>query len=252
MPTLKERLQKEDVVLGYFGEIPSPHVQEVMTLAGFDFTIIDFEHGTMDLGVAENMMRAIQVRGGSVVVRVPDFNYSLLSKALDMGADAVQMPQISTKEEAMEAVKYAKFQPDGERGAAHIVRAARYGNVPRLDYYSGENKRTLLICQIEGVEGMANADEIMSVEGVDMIFIGPHDLAQSLGIPGQTEHPMLEEKMQELVEKAKQHGKIVGTYVESKKALDKWKKAGVRYLAYTSDTEMIYSNVCNLLQELKK
>ena len=249
--TIKEKLKKGETVFGVFGMMPSPQVQEIMGYSGLDFTIIDFEHGTHDLISAENMMRSQNLTGAGSVVRVPEEAHYLISKVLDMGVNAVQIPQVSTKEAALKAVSTAKFPPQGSRGAAHVARAARYASMDRMVYFGGANENTVIIIQIEGIEGCNNADEIMTVPGIDVIFIGPHDLAHSLGIPGQIDSPILEAKMEELVNKAKSHGKWVGTYVETTEKAKKWAKLGVQYIAFSSDVEILYLRMKQIVSELK-
>lgn len=253
--SLKEKLQQGETVFGCFSLIPSPQIQEIIGVSGFDFAIIDFEHGTMDLGTAENLMRAQMARGLTTAVRVKPGDLRSIGKVLDMGAEVVQIPQIGSKEEAENAVRAAKFPPRGERGAAHVVRAASYCGVDRSDYYANANEDTMVILQIEGLEAAKQAESIMSVDGVDVIFLGPHDLAQALGVPGQTEHPLVEGKMEELVTLAKKHHKWVGTYVESVRAAEKWSKLGVQYLAFQSDVDLIHTmmkQTADSLQGLKK
>ncbi len=252
MNSLKERLQKGETLYGLGSLLPSSQLQEMVSLSGFDFSMIDFEHGLMEVGIAENMLRSLKGSSTVGVLRIPPGDYNMVGKVLDMGATVVQIPQIESKEEAEKAVRAAKYPPRGNRGSAHVVRAAQYTAMDRKLFYGSANDETMVILQIEGLKASQNAAEIMDVEGVDIIFLGPVDLSNSLGVPGQIEHPLVEEKMLELVNLAKSKGKFVGTYVETKAAADKWKACGVQYLMYQSDIEMIFDQFKDTAAMLKK
>ncbi|MBC8589179.1 HpcH/HpaI aldolase family protein [Paratissierella segnis] len=239
---LKKKLENKSNVIGPFMKLPSPAVVEIAALAGFDFVIIDCEHGPLNMLEAENMIRAAHLSNMSAVIRVGENNPNMISRALDIGADAVQIPQISTKEDAINAVKSSKFSPLGERGVCKYVRAAGYSSMDKSEYFKYANENTLVIIHIEGLEGIENLDEILEVEGIDVIFIGPYDLSQSLGIPGDVNNVKVEEKMKEVVNKASAKGKIVGTFVDDIDAANKWKSLGIQYMSYAVDVGIIYDS----------
>ncbi len=239
---LKKKLENKSNVIGPFMKLPSPAVVEIAALAGFDFVIIDCEHGPLNMLEAENMIRAAHLSNMSAVIRVGENNPNMISRALDIGADAVQIPQISTKEDAINAVKSSKFSPLGERGVCKYVRAAGYSSMDKSEYFKYANENTLVIIHIEGLEGIENLDEILEVEGIDVIFIGPYDLSQSLGIPGDVNNIKVEEKMREVVNKASAKGKIVGTFVDDIDAANKWKSLGIQYMSYAVDVGIIYDS----------
>lgn len=239
---LKEKLYDKLNVIGPFMKLPSPAVVEIAGLAGFDFVIIDCEHGPLNILEAENMVRAAHLANMSAVIRVGENNPNMISRALDIGTDGVQIPQISTKEDAMKAVKAAKFMPLGERGVCKYVRAAKYTSIDKNQYFDIANKDTLVIIHIEGIEGIENLDEILEVEGIDVIFIGPYDLSQSLGIPGDINNIKVEEKMKEVVSKASEKGKIIGTFVDDLEMAKKWSTHGVQYISYSVDVGIIYDS----------
>ena len=150
-------------------------------------------------GLQPERIRGAQVAGLMPIVRVKESCASVMSEVLDIGAGGIQVPQITTKEEAEAVIKRTKFSPVGERGVCRFVRAANYSAKNRFDYFKDANE-TVTILQIEGQEGINNMNDIISVPGVDVIFIGPYDLSQSLGVPGQIDHPLVEEKMLKLFE----------------------------------------------------
>ncbi|HEY3426461.1 MAG TPA: aldolase/citrate lyase family protein, partial [Negativicutes bacterium] len=180
MTLLRDRLKNGDKVFGPFVNLCHPAVLEIAGLAGFDFAIIDTEHGELSSDRAVDMVRAAKLAGVSPVIRVYGNQPELIAKALDVGAEGVQIPQIGTKAEAMAAVKAAKFAPQGARGCNRYVRAAQYSAADKFAYFANANQETTVIVQVEGKEGIENLAEILTVEGIDVLFIGPYDLSASL------------------------------------------------------------------------
>jgi len=248
---LKEKLKDNKFVIGPFLKLPSPAVVEIMGLSGFDYVIIDCEHGPLNILVAEDMVRAAHLAGISAVIRVRENNAGMISQALDIGADAVQVPQICSKKDAEELLKAAKFYPRGERGVCRYVRAAEYSAIEKTEYFKKANRDSMVIIHIEGQEGIDNFDEIISVDGIDVVFIGPYDLSQSLGLPGQVNHPLVEEKMKQVVEKARSNGKYVGTFVDDMETGNKWIKLGVQYISYSVDVGIIYNACTSITHKFK-
>ncbi len=231
--------------IGCFMKTCDPAFVEAAGYAGMDFAIFDMEHGPVSLERLQDLIRAAQIAGILPVVRVR--HGDLVSQALDIGAAGVQIPQVSTPEEAEQAVRAAKYYPQGERGICRFVRAAHYSAMDRTVYFSEANQ-ALVIVQLEGQEAMKNLDEIMAVPGIDILFIGPYDLSQSLGVPGQTTHPAVVGQMQEIAAKAKEKKMLVGTFTDSPETLNMWIGAGVQYLSYSVDMG-IFHNACRTIKE---
>lgn len=249
--SMQKKLRQNESVVGPFVKIASPEIVEILGNAGFDYVIIDCEHGPLDLLQAQDMVRATEAVGISSVIRVPDNNPVTISRALDIGVDAVQVPQVSTKEDAQKVARAAKFAPLGDRGVCPSVRAAKYRHIHKDEYFKRANEETMVIIHIEGEEGVNNLDEILSVEGIDVVFLGPYDLSQSLGIPGQVEHPRVISTMESVVEKAKSKGKIVGAYVDDVESGRKWMDLGVQYISYKVDTAIIYEHFKDIAGQFK-
>lgn len=248
---IQDRLRRNQCVIGPFMKLPSPAVVEIAGLAGFDFVIIDCEHGPLDMLTAEDMIRAAKLRGISPVIRVSANEEVLISRALDVGADAVQVPQIVTRADAEKVVRAAKFAPAGQRGVCRYVRAAEYTHVEKQHYFQQANADTLVIIHVEGEEGVQHIDEILEVDGVDVIFLGPYDLSQSLGIPGEVNHPKVVRLMEEVIEKAGNKNKCIGTFADNTEAAEKWMKAGVQYMSYSVDVGIIMDAFQKITKELK-
>ena len=172
-----------------------------------------------------------------------------MSEVLDIGAGGIQVPQISSKEEAETVIKRTKFFPVGERGVCRFVRAANYSAKNRFQYFKDANE-SVTILQIEGQKGIDNIEEIISIKGIDVIFIGPYDLSQSLGVAGQIDHPIVEQKMLEIVRICSDRGITVGTFVDTVENALKWKKLGVKYISYSVDIGIFYDAMCELVKNI--
>ncbi|MCL2518765.1 MAG: aldolase/citrate lyase family protein [Oscillospiraceae bacterium] len=243
----KEKLKTQ--AIGIFSKTSDPAFIEVMGFAGLDYVIIDLEHGPNTVQTAQNLIRAAQIAEIFPIVRVKEGCESVMCEALDIGAGGIQIPQITTKSEAEAAINRVKFHPDGQRGVCRFVRAADYSAKDRFQYFTDANK-SVIILQIEGKEGIANIDEILNVKGIDVIFIGPYDLSQSLGLTGQIDHPAVEDKMTEIVRKCAEKGITVGTFVDTPANAAKWRSNGVRYISYSVDLGIFYNAVKDLVKNL--
>ncbi len=251
MGNLKEVFGRQGNVVGPFLRVASPAVVEIFGNAGFDYVIIDAEHGPISMETAEHLVRAADYIGISPVIRIRDNDPTLISRALDIGAEGVQVPQVSDRESALAVAKAAHFAPEGERGVCRYTRAAAYSHTDKFKYFKEANEKVVVIIHIEGEEGVRNLDEIIAVEGLDVIFIGPYDLSQSMGVPGDVNNPKVEEKMREIVEKAKKAGLVVGTFVEDVQSAHKWMDLGIQYISYSVDVGIFYQCLKSIAGELK-
>jgi len=238
--TFRERLKTGKALLGPFVNLCHPAVMQIAGLAGFDFAIIDTEHGEISSDRALDMIRAAKLGGCSPVLRVYGNQPELIGKALDMGAEAVQIPMVCSKAQAQAAISAAKFSPEGSRGCNRFVHAARYSDMDKDEFFGKSNERTAVIVQVEGEEGLNNIDEIMTVKGIDVLFIGPYDLSASLGIPGQVDHPRLIEAADKIIAAAKKAGVAVGFFADDIPTALKWKERGVQYLSFSADVSQMY------------
>jgi len=222
-------------VLGPFSKTEDPAMVEALGHSGFDFIILDLEHGPNSVRSLQNLVRAAQLSGILPIVRVKEDLPNVIGEVLDIGAGGVQVPKITTAAEAQAVIEAAKFAPLGMRGVCRYVRAADYSAADRFKYFKEANE-ALVIVHLEGSKALENAGEITSVPGIDVVFIGPYDLAQSLGIMGQVDHPAVAGKLREIVRLCAPKGIAVGTFVETPRSAAKWIKLGVRYISYKVDT----------------
>ena len=226
-------------MFGPFCKILDPAVVELAALAGFDFVIVDMEHGPYSIETVQQMLRAAEARGITAVVRVTENSETSILRVLDIGAQCIQVPQISTPEDAEKVVKSAMFHPKGERGMCRYVRAGEYTAIDKAEHFGRANENIVIIIHIEGVSGLENLPSILENDGIDVIFLGPYDLSQSCGVPGQVHHEKVVKRMEEAVVLAKKSGKVVGTFVETVEDAKKWEKIGVQYISYAVDTGII-------------
>ena len=248
---LKEALKEGKNVFGPFMKFTDPAAVEIMGFAGFDFVIIDAEHGPISIQSAQNMLRAAETTNITPIIRVSSNDEALILRALDIGAQGIEIPQINSKSQAIKAVKSVKYSPQGERGVCRYVRAANYSSMDKFKYFKFANEETMIIAHIEGVEGINNLDEILSVPGIDVIFIGPYDLSQSLGIPGEVNNPLVTEKMKEVVLKCRENKVSVGTFVDDIKTAKFWVSLGVQYISFSVDVGILYNASKNIISKLK-
>lgn len=247
---LKEALASGKIVFGPFLKLTDPAIAEIMGFAGFNFVIIDQEHGPISIETSQNMIRAAESVNITPIIRVAKNDESLVLRALDIGAQGVEIPQINCKEDAVKAVNFVKYSPHGFRGVCKYVRAANYSSMDRFKYFESANKETMIIIHIEGIKGINNLEEILSVSGIDVIFIGPYDLSQSLGIPGKIDDPLVEEKMQEVVFKCKKQNIATGTFADDIQSAKKWVSLGVQYISFSVDVGILYNASRNIIDKL--
>lgn len=230
----KEKLNSRRTVFGPFSKSSDPGILEVLGYAGFDFVIIDLEHGPNNALNAQDLIRATLLAGAFPIIRIAKNAPEEIGKALDIGAMGIQVPQICTSEDASRAVEAAKFAPKGMRGVCRFVRAAQYSNKDRFSYFEEANE-TLIILQLEGVEAIQNFEEIISISNIDVIFIGPYDLSQALGVSGQINHPMVRQKMLHIIEGCNKRNIKTGVFTDNMDDALEWKKIGIDYISYSVD-----------------
>ena len=222
--TVKEKLDAGEKVFGCFIPLPSPEIVEIVALAGFDFALIDNEHGPVSPESAYHMVLAAEARGIPAFARVGLGERQEVLKFLDVGVTGIMAPRVGTAEEAARAIAYTKYSPVGERGLAGM-RTFDYGlGGPLSDSVQALTDRVLNMIQFEDVKTLDHLDEILAVPGMDLLFVGPNDLAQSLGYPGQPHHPDVVKVADEVVARCKNAGVKTGTVaptVESAQSLIK-------------------------------
>jgi 4-hydroxy-2-oxoheptanedioate aldolase len=236
---VKQKLADGQLVIGSFVYVPSAKLTEIISLIGFDFAVIDMEHGPVDIGVAEDMVRAAEGAGITPIIRVTHNTPHLILRALDVGALGVHVPEVNDADSARAMVNSVKYAPEGHRGLAG-VRAAGYGLKESLaDYAAAANRETMAIAHIEHVQAIDNLDALLGVDGIDVYFLGPTDLSNSLGIPGQSKDPKVVELVEGAIKRIVDAGKIAGCIAADAKTARRYTTLGVRYLATHAMRHMV-------------
>lgn len=247
---VRRLLEAGTPAFGTFNWLTGPECIEILGAAGFDFVVIDMEHGPHGQDNLPAMLRAADASGIVPIVRVTQNEPTLILRALDLGAKGLHIPQVNTAAEAKSLVQSARYWPLGERGFAPGTRAARFGALTTEEYITQANQDPLLIVHIENKHGVENLDEILRVAGIDVVFIGPADLSQSLGIPGRLSHPKVCELIEITILKAKQAGLPVGIFATDTKDAARWIQAGVNYVALGADSMFLFNTTRSLVQNL--
>jgi 4-hydroxy-2-oxoheptanedioate aldolase len=249
--TLKRKLDFGQPVIGPFLTLNCPDLVELMGLTGFDFLIIDTEHGPMEAESIQNLIRAAELRGITPIVRVSDTRDITILKTLDVGAHGIQVPQVNSPEAAQGVVRAAKYFPVGNRGAA-MPRAADYGLRPFDEHLASANDETMVIVHCENRAGLSCIEEIAATPGVDVIFVGPYDLSQSLGFPGLLDSPQVVMAVERALKAARKAGKPAGIFVTSEEEACMRLDQGFRYIAYSMDSILFAGTCSRVVKTLRK
>ncbi|MHC4874150.1 MAG: HpcH/HpaI aldolase family protein [Planctomycetota bacterium] len=234
----KEKLNSKKAVCGIFSKTNDPMIVEAVGRSGFDFIILDNEHGPNSQRELLPLIMASELCGMSPVVRVGELSQIEIQRTLDLGIAAIQIPQINSKEDALKVIEFCKYYPLGQRGVCRYVRPADYSLKDKTEYFAEQNEVAVII-HIEGKEGLESIDEIIEVDGLDVIFVGPYDLSQSLGIPGEVENPILLKEIKMISDKCKAKNKHVGIFTENVDSANKYIEMGVKYISYSVDVGIL-------------
>jgi len=245
---LKKRLQQGETLIGTLLSLPSPEIAEIMSMVGFDWLFIDLEHGPHGFMELQRMLQAMKP-GCSPLVRVPEVSESNIKKVLDIGAEGIIVPKVNSAEEAQRIVSYAKYPTQGVRGVG-AARAHGYG-LSFKDYVEKANSETLVVIQIEHFEGVNNINEILQVEGIDVIFIGPYDLSASFGVAGQVEHPLTKLAIGKVEKACAEAGIPLGYFGTTPEAVKPYQeKQGYQLIACGTDSGFLIERGKSVLGEL--
>ncbi len=247
---LKQKLQNGEFVLGPFMNCAYPAFMEICGLAGFDFAVIDLEHGPLHPLVAEDLCRAADCVGLSPIVRIRKNDGPQIQRALDIGSAGVQVPQIETKADAESAVRSAKYSPLGSRGLSFNTRAGLY-TAAGSNITDSLNEESLVIVQVEGDRGIHHLAEIVTVPHLDVIFLGPYDLSQSLGIPGQVRDRRVLDLMETAVHTIRSAGKAAGTFADNPNIAQQWIELGVQYVGLGVDVAIFLQACQSLVKQVR-
>ena len=235
---LMARLRAGKRTLGSWLQLNSPTAAEVIGLAGYDCALIDQEHAPGDIPGLVAQLQALAPSPTTAVVRVPWNDPVYLKRVLDVGAEGVMVPMVQTAEEAARVVAACRYPPKGIRGIALSMRAANYG-MAGAEYLAGIERNLLIICQIESQAAVQNIEAIAAVEGVDMVFIGPSDLAASIGRTGQRNHPDVAALIKDAEARIARTGKWAGAITTESTGADELFARGYHLVIAAADLGFI-------------
>lgn len=226
----KARLAAGDTVVGCFLSYSEPSLAEFVALQGWDFLVFDGEHGPLEPRDVQGLCRAAEVRGVTPIVRVPANQPHILLRYMDTGAQGVHVPWVNSAGDADIAVRGIKYGPRGQRGLAG-TRASDWGmSGPLGEYTTMANRETLVVIHIETIEAVEAIEEYVALDGIDVLFLGPTDLSQSLGVPGQVHHPEVEAAMRRVADVVVNSEKVLGLFASTVEMSREWQHHGARYI----------------------
>ena len=231
-----------ELFTGTWLSMGSPLSAEVVGITGFDWALIDLEHGSGDLKDLYYQLMALEPSSTSAIVRVPAIDPVIFKGVLDLGPAGLMVPHVSDVAAASRLVDYARIPPLGLRGAATSTRASGYGSAYR-EYLSECNENLMLIAQIESIDGMENADAIAKVDGIDVLFVGPTDLSIALGVSHELEDPVFRRAIVDIAKAASENGKTAGALVRNPQEVPEYLAMGYTFLSVGSDRGMIYKGM---------
>jgi len=236
---LKDKIRSCQATLGSWITIPHPVVAEIMAKAGFDWLAVDLEHTMTDLGAAGHLLQVIDLCGVSPLVRLTNNDRNQIKRLLDAGAHGIIVPMVNTPEDAAAAVAATRYMPEGNRGVG-LFRAQQYGHGFR-QYLEWQKSGAVVIVQIEHISALENLSEILAVDGVDGLMIGPYDLSCSMGIPGNFSHPDFVAAIAEIRKAAERQGICSGIHIvePDHDSLVRHLAEGYRLIAYGVDMRVL-------------
>lgn len=246
----KAALAAQQVQIGCWSALANPITTEVLGLAGFDWLLLDGEHAPNDITTFVPQLMALKGSDSASVVRVPTNDPVVIKRLLDIGFYNFLIPFVETEEEAALAVASTRYPPEGIRGVSVSHRANMFGTVP--DYFAQSNKNISILVQIESQAGVDNLDAILSTDGIDAVFVGPSDLAASLGYIGNAAHPEVQRTIQHIFARAKAHGKPSGILAPVEADARRYLEWGATVVAVGSDLGVFRAGTQKLADSFKK
>lgn len=211
---VKEKLKKGDTVHGIFASNADDTQSELLAMLGWDFLVFDGEHGFLEAKDMGNLSRTCELHQVTPIVRIPGMHPQTVNRYMDAGAHGAIFPMINSAAEAEGAIQAMKYPPRGKRGLAG-PRTADFGLTAPLDEYIQQaNRETLVITQVETREAIANLDEVLDIEEIDCVFVGPTDLSTNMGLCGQLDHPEVKGAIAQIAKAVAKSGKALGIYVK--------------------------------------
>jgi 4-hydroxy-2-oxoheptanedioate aldolase len=248
---LKELLASGKPAIGTLVQVPSAPVVEILAQAGFDWLMLDTEHGPIDAETLHAMIRATSGTNATPTVRVAHNLNWLTKRVLDLGALGVMMPGVNSREEALEAVRAVRYPPEGNRGFGPTFAALRWG-LTGGDYARTANREVMAIVQIEHIDAVERIDEILAVPGVELPLIGPYDLSGSMGLLGQVTHSKVQAAIERVLAAAKKAKLPVGIFGMAADEVNQYIERGFQAILVGVDVAFLAAGAQNVLSQIKR
>lgn len=248
---LKTALAAGSVQLGsILGQFRSAEIARIYKASGFDWVFIDTEHGGFDIETVQDVCRVSSIIGLTPLVRIADVQYALMARALDCGAEGIILPRVESPELLERAVSWMKFPPAGARGFGLSRMSVDYAplSMPQIMQYMNDNVMTVL--QIETLRAVEAREELLAIEGVDAVLVGPADLSISLGVPGEFEHPRLVSAVESIMDTCARRGIVPGIHVRLPHLAKGWRERGMRLLSCSTDATMLLERATEITKEI--
>ena len=241
----KQALTEGRPTFGLWAAIPDPTCAEIVAGAGFDWVVVDSEHGPFSVQDVLRHLQVLEAYDSVALVRAVEGQTAVIKQLLDVGAQTLIVPMVESLDQAKRIVQAAYYPPVGVRGVGTaLVRAARWNRIE--GYARDANKEICIIAQIESVAGLENAAEIAAVEGIDAVFLGPADLSASMGLVGQPDHPDVIAAILSVIETALAAGKQAGVLAVKPELVARYLNAGARFVGVGADTTLFANAVTSL------
>lgn len=248
MTDFRSRVLAGDTLIGAFSDLGSPLAAELLGRAGFDWTVLDLEHGAATEADLLALLYAVGTTPMAPIVRPQSAERLRVGRALDLGAAGIMLPQLQSIDEVRAAVSFLRYPPVGSRGVALRTRGAGMGTLGHGDVARVVNERIIGIVQIESAGAAAAADEIASLDEVDVLFVGPADLSHALGVPGQFDDPTYLDALRAVVAATNRHGKSAGILLYDAAALDRLLELGFRFIGLGSEGSFVSAGATAMLR----
>ena len=236
----KKALREGQSVIGTMVvEIRQPSVMQLLANAGFEFVIVDNEHGPFSIETLADLCREARHVGLTPIVRVPDWSYPYLAQPLDAGAQGLMIPRITNAQQVREVVQMVRYPPAGRRGSAQARGYTAFKSGSVSEVMAAVNEETLLIIQVETREAIQNLEEIAAVDGVDVLLVGPNDLSIALGVPGKLEDAFFVETIKQVIKTCNTHQVSPALHLNDVGMAVRWAQQGMRMLSISSEIGFI-------------
>lgn len=228
----KEKLRRGEVAVGMILLSADPHVVGIVAATGYDFVMFDMEHTSLSHERLERLVQAADAAGITPMTRVPSGSRSDILRALETGVRGLMVPMVESAAGAAEAARFARYHPHGERGAYFLSYASGYGKGTLAEHFAASNEALLLIAQVETAAGVENAAAIAATPGIDVLFVGPADLSQSLGVPGEMGHERVVQATSAVLQAARAAGKWGGVIGADPENGARWAAEGAQFIVW--------------------